>query len=296
MLYASLVASAVQGGRKTSSGYVRVNCPVCVYRTGKADRKACLGYNPNNRWWSCWRCNAKGRLSGDDLDMLPWQPEPEEETPKPPPLTLPEEHCLLSEEPARSSFAFTRARSYIEKRLGKYTSNPNALCALLRVGACVSGRFTGRVILPVYEGTTLRWFVGRTWSASSELPYLYPRGAREGVIFNRAALDVETDVPVLVTEGWFDAAAHYPNAVAVLGKTTEAHLKMLAQAKRPVVLCPDGDAFDEGLVQSQGLRFRGVKAGCIRLPPRVDPDEVDAVELMAAAHAAVHAGRYVAIE
>ena len=62
--------------------------------------------------------------------------------------------------------------------------------------------------------------------------------------------------------------------VACLGKPNEAHLALLQEARRPVVVVLDGDAWEEGEALSLRLRFEGLRAGFVRLPPKTDPDEV----------------------
>lgn len=287
-LYSQLVSEAVVSKRAGGTGYVRVDCPVCLYKLGKADRKQCLSYNVTSRYWMCWRCSARGRLHTDDLDFVP-EDLPKVEHVK---LQLPAEHVLLGGEPACSSVVFSEALAYVTNTRGLSLD----MVRDLRIGACIGGRFSGRVILPVYDThDVLRWYVGRSWKAKSVLPYLYPVGAREGVVFNERALDVQTDVPALVVEGMFDAYALWPHGVAVLGKTTEKHLERLRHAQRPVVLVPDGDAWQEGLAQLQWLRMRGVCSGLLRLPPRKDPDELAHV-VLEAAPLSVHAGRYVEVD
>jgi len=79
----------------------------------------------------------------------------------------------------------------------------------------------------------------------------------------------------MVVEGVFDALALYPNAVAVLGKASEAQMEALQESKRPVVIVLDGDAWQEGWAMAARLKFKGQRAGSVRLPPKLDPDEVD---------------------
>jgi DNA primase len=82
-----------------------------------------------------------------------------------------------------------------------------------------------------------------------------------------------------VVEGVFDALALWPDAVAVLGKPSDQQVDALINAKRPVVIVLDGDAWLEGKWLAARLCLRGKRAGHIRLPPGVDPDEVDRKEL-----------------
>jgi DNA primase len=144
----------------------------------------------------------------------------------------------------------------------------------LQLGAVTTGRYGGRVIVPIIgqDGAWL-WWVGRSWGPS-ERPYMYPRGARGALLFNHAALLRKTGDPVYVVEGVFDAMALWPEAVSVLGKPNELHLEALSAAQRPVAVVLDGDAWQEGQSVAARLRLRGCVAGSVRLAPREDPDEV----------------------
>ena len=81
-----------------------------------------------------------------------------------------------------------------------------------------------------------------------------------------------------------DALPHWPHAVAVLGKPSEAHLGLLAAAKRPVVMCLDADAWRTGVGVMQRLRLRGVEAHYLELPPGRDPGEMTTEDLLSRAH------------
>jgi DNA primase len=118
--------------------------------------------------------------------------------------------------------------------------------------------------------------VGRSWQKDAELPYLYGKGLqRRETLYNAAALNVQTDKPVMVVEGVLDALALWPDAVAVLGKPSEPQIWALADAARPVAVVLDGDAWSEGEALAMTLRLEGQRAGSVRLPPKTDPDEVD---------------------
>ncbi len=117
--------------------------------------------------------------------------------------------------------------------------------------------------------------MARDYTGLSSVPYLYPkRMRRPELLYNEPALYVETDVPVLVCEGVFDAAVAFPDSVACLGKPLQAHVEKLRRARRPVVVCLDGDAWEEGWALAQTLKLHGVCAGNLRLPPKTDPEEL----------------------
>jgi hypothetical protein len=275
-----LVAAAVIGERATPGGWIRMNCPLCLDKEGKADRKCSFGFSVRSYRYECYRCGSKGRLrdAPEQYDILP---QTSESKPEPVRIEAPEGFYFLEHE---KSISLAPAWDYLRNVRGLTTETiRNA-----RLGACISGRFEGRVIVPIFNPDgTWAWFVGRVWRKKADRPYLYPSGARHGLMYNSAALAVETSEPVMVVEGCFDAIAHYPNAVAVLGKTTDEHLSILAGAKRPVVFVPDGDEWESGYALSLRLRLLGVRSGAVKLPPRVDPDEVDRDLLRNICHEAV---------
>jgi DNA primase len=87
----------------------------------------------------------------------------------------------------------------------------------------------------------------------------------------------------------FDAIALWPDGVAVLGKPSPMQREAMIQARRPVVVCLDGDAWREAYALATLLRVEGQRAGFVRLGPGVDPDEVPRAELDARAAACLEA-------
>lgn len=266
-----LITEAVSGGRPSAKGWVRANCPLCEYREGKADRKHSLGYNVKTRWFECYRCGAKGKLRESPDEFAGFGDDEVEEAPPLPPVELPEGFYLLTEDTV-GSYALSAAwRFLLDVRKMTVEEVVGA-----RLGACLSGRFYGRVIIPVYdEHDKLAWFVARYWEKKCDRPYLYPIGDRHGIMFNHAALHVETDVPLLVMEGGFDAIPFAPDAVGALGKVTDERVvEAVSGLKRPVVFVPDGDEYEAGYAAALHMRLNGHRAGAIRLAPKIDPDEI----------------------
>lgn len=250
---------------------VRILCPFCVSsKTNRPDYSMFL-HGMTGRF-RCFRCGTFGTLPGfEGVEELPyddaaWDP--------------PEGFYRITEEPAASSRALAPAREYLVGRgIG---------IDLLReagVGACLRGRMRGRVVVPITDaGGVWRGYVGRDWSGLRERPYDYPPDMRRyELLYNPGAL---TDPEgVLVVEGVFDALALWPYAVALLGKPSQAQRDQLGTALGPVVVLLDGDAWEEGWALAMGLRLDGRRAGAIRLPPKVDPDEVDRELISQAAQA-----------
>ena len=259
-----LVTKAVAGKRVSRKGWVRSNCPFCDWRHGSEDRSQSFGFHAVSLWYKCYRCGVRGKLRSaiDDLDVsrvldaAVFQVQGVEP---------PEGYVPLVQ--VRKPLIYREAWDYIRTR-----NIPDALIEGLGIGATIEGWFAGRIIVPVFsfEGDWL-WFVARAWNKRSPMRYLYPTGNREGVLFNRSALFVETEKPVLVVEGVFDALPHWPNAVACLGKPTEEQIEALVQARRPVVMALDGDAWEEAWAVSRRIGLRGKDACSIHLLPKTDP-------------------------
>lgn len=294
-----LVTSAVSGRRANSKGWVRANCPFCELKTGKADKKQCLGLRVDVGKWHCFRCGSGGLLnaSEDDLrdlgNMRPVKTAAEERIAIEPP-----EGFTPLFDGKEYSFPGDFMREYLT---GKgYTADgdrkrelPEDVCRAAQIGAvfdgcggackengdgvrCTRCKIRGRVVVPILDvdGSWRGWSARAMWKASRK--YLYPPGMqRAEILYNPGALRVETNKPVYVVEGVFDVIALWPDAVALLGKASEEQRDMLKDAKRPVVVCLDGDAWREGRALRDWLRLKGRCAGFIRMSAGEDPDEVN---------------------
>lgn len=267
MRYDNQIAAAVSGARPSRSGWVRANCPICPFRLGKPDRKRSLGLLLGVGAYNCFRCGVSGKI---DPDLVGGE-VPERIDVQAAAMQPPESFSFLASEPGVSASVFDEARSYLLGRgIGPDLWHGAAL------GACFSGRYGGRVIAPILAqngGSWLGW-VARLWFDGADVPYLYPPGMRR-VLYNHEALLRETEEPAILVEGVFDALAVWPNGVAFLGKPSEEQVSALMLARRPIAIVLDGDAHEEGWALATRLRFAGARAGCVRLPPLVDPDEVD---------------------
>ena len=200
-------------------------------------------------------------------------------------ICAPDEYQELFQGDGQEAAGFAPAREYLRGRgLGD-----EHLWRVAGLGACAWGYYAKRVVVPIFSlAGAWAGFVARSWTKVSEMPYLYPRGMdRRALLYNHAALLKETDEPVLVVEGVFDSLAYWPDAVALLGKPSREQVIALAAAKRPVAVCLDGDAHEEGRQLAMVLELEGQRAGSVKLPPRVDPDEVDKEWLRSEARSAV---------
>ena len=271
------VAEQVEGLSGGGSGHVRVSCPACPDRVGKADHKRSLSVNLRNGWWKCHRCEYRGRLPGHDDDG--WDDDDGWEDVEEPEIEAPSDYNLL---PGRA-LALTRAREYLA---GRGVSDQVMVEA--RLGYALRGDHAGRVILPVI-GASDQWlgWVGRAISPRCRPSSYTAQGMDRRQLFYNDRQLTHGAGPLVVTEGPFDALRMWPHAVAALGKPTVDHIARLEQCDRPVVVALDGDAWREGVGVAKVLRLRGRSAYAVILPAGEDPGSLPADYTLAAVRMAV---------
>lgn len=270
---------------------VRLPCPMCEAASGRPDRKRNLSVETSNGWWRCHRCGERGTLPGWGDAVLEelggtWEARPNLGLARVAEMQLPEGYAPLWKPSVKRSLGAQAAVAYARTRIRE------DLWETLQVGATLTGQRpeVGRIVVPVLdmEDRCVGW-VGRSWGKST-LPYYNAKGMEraKGVLWNPKALLAETEVPLIVCEGVFDAAHLWPDGVAVMGKPSPAQLQALALCARPVVWCLDGDTCDEqGVGETDTLLLwlraergqDGKRTGAVRLPPTLDPDDLPAEEV-----------------
>jgi hypothetical protein len=281
-----MILGAVIGRTPNATGWVRINCPVCQSRKGTPDRRVSFGYRPKTGGFKCFRCGVRGRMEGDGY-VLP-EVADAEQPPDEVDLTARADFYPLWDRNGWTSLSLAPAREYM---LNRGITREHMRRA--DVHAAVGGKYADRVIVP-HKDRTDRW-----WGFTSRLIFnppkdgppkvLYPKGMDRSRMYNDQALDLVTDTPVLLVEGCLDAIWYLPDAVAALGKPTAAHFGALELCRRPLVICLDGDAWEEGRALAKRLQLRGVAAASVRLPPTEDPQSIDPDWLRAQAEEKSHA-------
>jgi len=249
-------------------GWVRVNCPVCLGRTGRSDKRASFGLHSSSGWWHCFRCNAAGRIHGFEEHDGPKKKNDD----KPIGIPPPEGYVEIGRGDGKTALSYKKARDYLRKR--------NILTSTVRsasIGFSLDGLCRNRVIMPFLtaeEGVWAGW-VARDITGTKDRKYLNARGMqRARLLYNANCLLTKTEKPVIVVEGIFDALACHGNAVALLGKPSDEQVEALLASSRPIAVVLDGDAWREGWALAKRLRLEGAQAGYVRMPARTDPDEV----------------------
>lgn len=276
--------AADRGMRGPSArGEYKTCCPFCEAATGKVDLKFKLQLNPGKGVYYCYKCGVGGRID------LSWLGAVEAKAEKPIDASLlgpPEGFVPFSEN--KNSRAMQPYRDYMHRR-----AQHSDVFAF--TGACPSGRYAGRVIVPhllnlsqepigaqsKFEGIdrAYRWagFAARTVYDGVEPKYLYPPGMnRRDHLWGGFLPSIRKDDPLFLVEGVFDAIALYPYAVASFGKeVTDPQLDLLVKwgvLGQKVVVCLDGDAWEDCVSVAMRLALRDVSSvRWCRLPPKTDP-------------------------
>lgn len=262
-------------------GDYQLNCPFCEDRYGKEDSKFKLSANPTvthpsddkvKGGWVCWRCDARG---WGGLDFLA-EPDEQPQNDARPELGPPGGFV-----PFRGNETSIALRPYTRYLLFR----PGGLWLVeiitkLGGGACLDGRFGERVVVPHVVGGVWAGFSSRA-IGNQEPKYLYPRGMDRRAALWGLEWVPDTDEPLYVVEGVFDALPLFPYGVATFGKSvTPEQIALLSDLKRPLVICLDGDAWQECRALAMRIWMRRQASGndysvdWAHLPPTEDPGKL----------------------
>lgn len=250
-----------------SSGWQRINCPFCFKRTGKKDYRRSFGIRADG-YYHCFKCDARGFRAGSVRQEYVSKPATHS-------VVKPDGFVEIMSSAAKDSLTCKAYREYLLRR-----GLSLEVARAAKIGCCPWTKLTGRVVVPIFDvdGSWV-WYSARAISDTARQKYMYPRGNRHDCFYNPRALEVETQEPVLVVEGCFDALALWPHAVATLGSPTTGQIEQLLVLRRPVCVVFDGDAWEAGARLAWWLRFHARPAGALRLPPRCDPDQLNPEEI-----------------
>lgn len=107
-----------------------------------------------------------------------------------------------------------------------------------------------RLIIPIYKDKKLIYYIGRDLTNNKNtIKYLSAPVPKTNVLYGFEQLNVYSDSPLYVTEGFFDAFAL--NGVCVFGnELTKQQIQLLNMCPRPKVVVPDRFGNGKKLAQS----------------------------------------------
>lgn len=256
-----------------------VYCPHCVDPHRDDPVHYHLGIHVACGIWHCFRCDRSGTLSGllrkighsrAEADAI----EKEFLGDKRPRSKSRKIKIDRTEQPLPPEFISlpTKAvlpyvQSYLDKR--QITLQD---CLDYSMGWCATGRYAGRLVLPVKVCGKIRTFVARDMLNRSKRKYLHPSGASLSHYLYGIDLCV-TNGDMVITEGPLDAVRYGPGAVSLFGKCISDRQFSLIEKWQPgkIIVCLDSDAWPDSLAMASRLEllFDGVRV--VKLPEGHDP-------------------------
>lgn len=239
-----------------SKGQISFDCPVCAREKGldKGDGKGNLEINYFRHVYKCWACSDTNGTQGPlgrlfdqfgtkkqkkvyNLIKPEEQKQIEKKTPK---LRLPEGFITFEDSNSRfiphiEAMRYLTSRGITEEIIKKYN-----------IGYTVQGNFAYRIIVPSFNCSgELNYFIARAWTPR-KMKYKNPTAEKDQIIFNEYLIDWEKDV--YLVEGVFDGF-FLENSIPMLGKKISSLLfeTLYNKAKSNIVICTDGDAWQDGL-------------------------------------------------
>jgi hypothetical protein len=171
-------------------------------------------------------------------------------------ITLPEHFKSLDYDSVWSEVA----KEYLAERGIDYESYPfmvsTGKCknlndfpkAVQAVKAREAEKWVGRVIIPIFKDNNPIFYVGRDMTDKKDKKYESPSIPKQNVIFGFDQLFDNTEKPLYIVEGIFDALVI--DGVAILGnKLTEGQIYWLNRSNRKKVYIPD--KFGDGYVAAE---------------------------------------------
>ena len=267
-----------------SKGQISFDCPVCAEEKGleSGDGKGNLEINYGKHVYKCWACSETygthgplGKLfdqyaskSQKKVYNLIKPEELKQDDIKRPKLRLPEGYTTFQDSnprfiPHMEAYRYLQSRGITDEMIERY-----------KIGYTVSGDFAYRIIVPSFnqEGV-LNYFVARAW-VPKKMKYKNPSIPKDEIIFNESLIDWDKDI--YLCEGAFDSF-FLTNSIVMLGKKMSKLLfeTLYIKANGQVIICCDGDAFQDGLrvyhELNGGRLYNKVKI--VKLP--VDKDVCD---------------------
>lgn len=239
-----------------SKAQISFDCPVCSQEKGldRGDGKGNFEVNYKKHVFKCWSCGEShgthgplgklfdqfGTKKQKKLYNLIKPDELKLEDKKKIFLKLPEGYITFEESNQRfiphiEAYNYLKSRGIEDEIIKKY-----------KIGYTVKGDFAYRIIVPSYNSEgVLNYFVGRSWTKRKD-KYKNPSVPKDEIIFNEHLIDWKSDL--FLCEGVFDSF-FLKNPLVMLGKKLSklAFQTIYDKAEGNVIVCTDGDAWEDGL-------------------------------------------------
>lgn len=278
-----LVETILGRGDEKSKGNVAFFCPRCKHHNKKLEVNLITTVDGKNPW-ACWVCSDfKGTTlkslfnslkvetsKYEDLNNIlgtsyKYKPEELKQEFK---IELPKEfQNFVSLE--KSNIIGRHALNYLLK--DRKISFDDIIKH--NVGFCEYGKYSKKIIVPSYskEGT-LDYFVARSFDRETEYKIDAPKSDKNIIGFESL---INWELPIILTEGPFDAITAKRNAIPLFGKTISQKLKqkLVLNRVKSIYLSLDEDALKQTIRISEELLNLGKELFVVRLDGK-DPNEM----------------------
>ena len=236
----------------SNRGQISLNCPICDEGRNKHN----LEVNYFNDVYHCWSCGDSEGTHGSLGKLFDkfgnkkqkklykiFKPDDTEKKVriKKPKAVLPDNFTLFKDSHPvypirRQAYNYLKSRGITDEIIEKFG-----------IGFCDKGSHTGRIIIPSYDVKgDLNYYVGRSWDPHSRAKYRNPEAEKDQIILWENLIDWNKDI--YLVEGAFDGM-FLDNPVVMLGKHMSELMfdKIYNNAKGNVIICLDGDAWDNAV-------------------------------------------------
>jgi hypothetical protein len=251
-------------------------CPFCMHRKRK------LAINIESGMFHCWVCNKSGknlfflfRQFGSQHDVEEFSKvfnykihnkQIGEEQFK---LKLPANYIPIVE--CVDSFVGKQALNYLIKKRG--LSFEDVL--FYKIGISNESKYGNMLVLPSFDKDgILNFYTLRSLNKGYTIP-LVPKGYKNTVIMNELYIDWK--LPVIITEGYFDAIKCGKNAIPLFGSSLQVQSKLfrdIVKNNSTVFLALDSDAKDKSMHIARKFMSYDVETYFIDMSPFKDAGEM----------------------
>lgn len=252
--------------RPNGRGFFPVLCKVCNDH-GKKGKRAGFKFDRDTVGYNCFNCGHSAIFDPSENTSMPenmakvlkafgipevdWRPvlfqalqnkgnSPKEARPtlvdiEPSEIKFPDYFYRLTNDP-NDEWAQAAIDYLTNDRQIDWTSHPFFLVRKSKDPD--NSKWYGRLIIPVYKDNKLIFWQGRDLTGLHQKKYLSPDVSRDKVLSGFDKLQVYSDAPLYVMEGWFDA--YWLDGIAIFGnKMTPEQIRWLNRTNRPKVIIPD---------------------------------------------------------
>lgn len=254
-----------------SKGNLAYHCPFCRHYKKK------LEIQPEVGVWACWVCEAKGKtiyslLKKIGVEKIIWERFNQLPINKNIKAVVPEQSIQV-ELPKEYRPLYQKSNSLFYKKAFNYVINRRRLTELdlfkYQIGYAETGRYSGMIIIPNYNNDgELNFFSTRSYM-NDERKFINTSHSKNVVGFE---LQLNTQMPLILTEGALDAITVRINACPNYGKTlnTETKKFIIANEIPEIFIGFDFDALNNSIKYFKYLYHFGIDVKLVNIPPDKD--------------------------